>query len=1599
MKKHLRVSFSLVMAVALILQFVPAVSAAPSVWDGSIASAYNAGTGTEFDPYQIASASQLARLAQEVNNGNEAGLYYMLTEHIDLGNLEWTPIGNAQNPFSGDFDGRFYKISNMLVSDHLGYVEPTEESQKLRDDLSVQTRLVKMRTAKMLQGNEVSQIQASSFSADTLTPFARTEDFYAAQQAFLEQELARVRSLADSKTANAPEQKTISPFNIAPFEMTYMPDLERQAVLEQEVAKAISLVENATPNLPRVRALRESSQNDYAGLFGYFASGKIVNIGVFASSVSGVQYTGGIVGYSAADTRIENCYNGGVVRGNSAGNYYLGGIVGFADGQIRNCYNTGEIFSDGPTRVGGIVGASSSVVSNCTNAGYVSVSVGGFVGGIEGGDSSLPGTIVACFNTGTITNPSGFTGGIVGLKSEGLVGISANTGMILGSSSGSGFQGGIAGNVGSILDCYNTGSVTGYCASGISAVVYGGVAYAYSTGMIAGSFSSAGITTLLSSGAYAMDCYYLTNSASYNVDIAIGDVFNVQAVSAASLRNPSWIQDNLPAIYVLDTGYINDGYPILSDINYYPYFPEPVSVGMKTGTFQYQSARDPESADRYQDYTARYYFDTEYFSQGASKYNPSLATMSLCLAISAFGSNVGGTEDYTYKYRNAEDLLKQIGFDEGSIAANQYFKEKPSEDSVGLIAANRTITVNNEDVTLVVLAARGGNYGAEWAGNFTMGDSGSHEGFGRAMAEAYRFLGEYIEDYKHFFQPKVKLWITGYSRSAATVNLLAGRLNDEGGIGGVPIDKENLYAYCFEPPMGALEHQVKPVKNYSNIHNIVNEDDPVPRVAMEDWEFARYGVDEDVIPTKTMTSDSTVFDRMLTYFKALDTKSVHESLVTVDGKEMHKLDTFQAKRIEFAFLLPSIIDDDTPMSEVLNQLASTVATTFGNRENYHQVLEQPVRLVATLLAGEGYEGDKWNKAMELYGQKIEDKMPTIIAAFFDGELLAVEAIYVDCLFESLSEAGLDLNAYPTLVPSIPIVLNTAIGILATSFFENSFIDALSAFYNHDKLILAHHPELCLAWLQSQDVNYGGTYTPYISAYRVVRVNCPVDVSVYNSAGTLVAQIVNDEPQKIAGSITAAAFNANGEKVVYLPADETYRLEIIATGDGELNYSVSEYSYDTQANAKIVNYYDIPITTGDRWEGIVPQFTGQDIEDTGDGSGSEYALSNAAGKLAPSAELTGEMAREAVYSVSVARDNLENGSVIGGGTFSKGSFAQMTAIPFENCEFVGWYENGALVSTDPVYRFRVERDVALTAEFTATVLEPVLYQLAIEAGPGGSISVGESGGYEEGTEVSLEATPDSEYRFVNWTSTEGVFIGNPESAATTLTMPAFDTVVTANFEYVGIEQEQSTIDVRYEVTSNWGNNYNVTCTIRNIGDTTIEDWAIGFDFADENTVTSIWSGAVVSHENRYLIVENGAWNANIAPGASASFGFSYTAPSSDIPSEFELCKKALKPVPEATAQFSLTNDWGTGFSGTITVSNNSGEAIQGWQLSFGYEGVITSAFEAQLLETASDRYTVQDANWNAMIPAGGSVTFQVQGVGAWYPEITDATVFTTVHSRP
>lgn len=99
---------------------------AADIWDGS-SEPWTQGDGTYYNPYRIETSAQLAYLAEKVNEGYQSsgqavfeGQRFLLTDDLNLNNLNWTPIGNVDYSmngfyFAGFFDGGYHQIENLKI--------------------------------------------------------------------------------------------------------------------------------------------------------------------------------------------------------------------------------------------------------------------------------------------------------------------------------------------------------------------------------------------------------------------------------------------------------------------------------------------------------------------------------------------------------------------------------------------------------------------------------------------------------------------------------------------------------------------------------------------------------------------------------------------------------------------------------------------------------------------------------------------------------------------------------------------------------------------------------------------------------------------------------------------------------------------------------------------------------------------------------------------------------------------------------------------------------------------------------------------------------------------------------------------------------------------------------------------------------------------------------------------------------------------------------------------------------------------------------------------------------------------------------------------
>ena len=222
----------------------------------------------------------------------------------------------------------------------------------------------------------------------------------------------------------------------------------------------------------------------------------------------------GKVGYGATVKDV------GLVDADIHGNGNIGGVAGWNEGIITNCYIEGNV-SGKRDAVGGVAGHNGGTITNCCSAGNVSGN--GRVGGVAG--ENRGGAITNCCNTGDVSESNNTAGGVSGLN-NGTITSCYNTGNVNGSSLN---VGGVAGwNNRTITNCYNTGDVSGNVrVGGVAGFIQGTMTNCYNTGRVSGNEGVGGVAGWDFSGGIT-NCYY--DSTTSGVNSAIGDTDDTENV-------------------------------------------------------------------------------------------------------------------------------------------------------------------------------------------------------------------------------------------------------------------------------------------------------------------------------------------------------------------------------------------------------------------------------------------------------------------------------------------------------------------------------------------------------------------------------------------------------------------------------------------------------------------------------------------------------------------------------------------------------------------------------------------------------------------------------------------------------------------------------------------------------------------------------------------------------------------------------------------------------------------------------------------------------------------------------------------------------------
>lgn len=274
--------------------------------------------------YQVGSASELMKLAAAINQTGETDRQTTLThvdkivlsDDIDMSNVNWTPMGTSEHPFAMTFDGNGKTISNLNIQ------QSSAACVGLFGKLVTPGKIegLTLKNVSVKGQNQVGAIVGSAYTGTVAN--CKVEGTVQVEGNY------QVGGITGAGYA------AISQCSVNGAAGSYVKGTYLQANLEGDAV---------------------------GGIIGYYCEGtkSLDYCTVAGVSVEGTRKVGGVVGQQGGDVTVSNCSFSGTVRSNASAEYQAANVgklmVGGLVGELTSGTNfiiTGNTVASGTTVIG-----------------------------------------------------------------------------------------------------------------------------------------------------------------------------------------------------------------------------------------------------------------------------------------------------------------------------------------------------------------------------------------------------------------------------------------------------------------------------------------------------------------------------------------------------------------------------------------------------------------------------------------------------------------------------------------------------------------------------------------------------------------------------------------------------------------------------------------------------------------------------------------------------------------------------------------------------------------------------------------------------------------------------------------------------------------------------------------------------------------------------------------------------------------------------------------------------------------------------------------------------------------------------------------------
>ena len=196
---------------------------------------------------------------------------------------------------------------------------------------------------------------------------------------------------------------------------------------------------------------------------------------------------------------------------------------------------------------------------------------------------------------------------------------------------------------------------------------------------------------------------------------------------------------------------------------------------------------------------------------------------------------------------------------------------------------------------------------------------------------------------------------------------------------------------------------------------------------------------------------------------------------------------------------------------------------------------------------------------------------------------------------------------------------------------------------------------------------------------------------------------------------------------------------------------------------------------------------------------------------------------------------------------------------------------------------------------------------------------------------------------------------------------------------GIEQEPydfSTEFIKYE-DDGGGTSGNKSPDAKGDSATTEQDKAVTIDVLandsdpDGDTISIT---KVTTPGNGTAVLSSGKITYTPKSGYFGTDTFVYTISDGKGGTDSATVSVTVNHSSSSAVDFKVASDWGSGFTGEITVTNTENFATTGWTVEFDFPYNLTSIWNAKIISHSGNHYVIGNVTWNGKLAVGAKTSF-------------------------